>query len=178
MGDLKSVTEVQRAWRRRFHMSPPAAKTITSTFNRFVSTGLYKASEKWKAQRQKQSRSNSEKTLNSDWSLRPPQEKLQKFSKFLICIESTDNYWNESLFMVISYLRRLCDLSDCVSAICPSISQREIKIGRDWNSTLKNIIYYYIPIIHFTHKYCICFWMHSCCALLSAAVTECIKASR
>ena len=36
---VKSVISVQRAWRRKFHTSPPTDKTITSTFDRFVSTG-------------------------------------------------------------------------------------------------------------------------------------------
>lgn len=33
MAERKSVTRVQRAWRRTFHMSLPADKTTTSTFD-------------------------------------------------------------------------------------------------------------------------------------------------
>lgn len=39
MAEMKSVILVQRAWRRKFHTPPPTDKTITATFDRFVSTG-------------------------------------------------------------------------------------------------------------------------------------------
>ena len=39
MAELKSVTLVQRAWRKKFKTTPPSDKTIKATFDRFESTG-------------------------------------------------------------------------------------------------------------------------------------------
>lgn len=39
MAELKSVTLVRRAWKRKFQSSPPTPKTITRVYQKFVSTG-------------------------------------------------------------------------------------------------------------------------------------------
>ena len=39
MAELKSVTLIQRAWRKKFNTQPPSDKTTTSTFDQFVLTG-------------------------------------------------------------------------------------------------------------------------------------------